>query len=61
LTPRNVNDCRQSITDIGRNKNCLSYLLTQIEIVEPKAIIALGPTAVRRILGDDPMRRMWDM
>jgi len=37
---------------------CLPYLRAQVEIVRPKAIIALGRTAVDGLLGPDPGRRM---
>lgn len=37
---------------------CLPYLKAQIEIVQPKVIIALGNTAVTGLLGPDPNRRM---
>lgn len=40
---------------------CLPYLLAQIEIVQPKVIIALGATAVSGLLGHDPTRRMRDV
>ncbi len=37
---------------------CLPYLKAQIEIVQPKVIVALGMTAVKGLLGDDPSRKM---
>ena len=37
---------------------CLPYLKAQIEIVQPKVIVALGNTAVTGLLGPDPNRRM---
>lgn len=37
---------------------CLPYLRAQIEIVQPKIIIALGKTAVDGLLGFDAKRRM---
>lgn len=37
---------------------CLPYLRAQIEIVQPKVIVALGMTAVNGLLGADPKRRM---
>jgi DNA polymerase len=40
---------------------CLPYLRAQVQIVQPKAIIALGATAVRGLLGPDPNRRMGDV
>jgi DNA polymerase len=40
---------------------CLPYLRAQIGIVEPKAIIALGLTAVNGLLGYDQTRRMRDV
>jgi DNA polymerase len=40
---------------------CLPYLLAQIEIVQPKVIVALGATAVSGLLGHDPTRRMHDV
>lgn len=39
-------------------KFCLPYLKAQIEIVQPKVIVALGNTAVAGLLGPDPDRRM---
>ncbi|MDR1232896.1 MAG: uracil-DNA glycosylase [Puniceicoccales bacterium] len=40
---------------------CLPYLLAQIEIVQPKVIVALGATAVSGLLGHDSTRRMRDV
>ena len=40
---------------------CLPYLKAQIEIVQPQVIVALGMTAVKGLLGDDPTRRMGKM
>ena len=37
---------------------CLPYLRAQIEVVQPKVIVALGMTAVNGLLGPDPARRM---
>ncbi len=37
---------------------CLPFLRAQLEIVQPKVIIALGATAVNGLLGPDPKRRM---
>ncbi len=37
---------------------CLPYLRAQIEVVQPKVIVALGMTAVNGLLGPDPQRRM---
>jgi DNA polymerase len=37
---------------------CLPYLRAQVQIVEPKVIIALGATAVHGLLGPDPKRRI---
>lgn len=37
---------------------CLPYLLGQLEIVKPKAIVALGLTAANGLLGYDPDRRL---
>ena len=37
---------------------CLPYLKAQIEIVQPKVIIALGNTAVNGLLGPDPNRKL---
>ena len=37
---------------------CLPYLEAQIEIVQPKVIVALGNTAVNGLLGPDPKRKM---
>ena len=43
--------------------NCLPYLLRQIELVRPRAIVALGATAVRGLLGVENsisrMRGQW--
>lgn len=55
-------------TDVGNRpptqeemECCLPYLLAQIDIVQPKAIVALGATAVNGLLGKDPSRRMHDI
>ena len=37
---------------------CLPYLKAQIEIVQPKVIVALGNTAVNGLLGPDPKRKL---
>ena len=37
---------------------CLPYLKAQIDIIQPKVLIALGNTAVTGLLGEDPKRRM---
>lgn len=37
---------------------CLPYLRAQIEVVQPKVIVALGMTAVNGLLGPDPRRRL---
>lgn len=37
---------------------CMPYLKAQIEIVQPKAIVALGNTAVTGFLGPDPKRKL---
>ena len=37
---------------------CLPYLKAQVQIVQPRVIIALGKTAVDGLLGPDPKRRM---
>lgn len=37
---------------------CLPYLQAQIEVVQPKVVVALGMTAVNGLLGPDPGRRM---
>ena len=37
---------------------CLPYLKAQIEIVQPKVIVALGNTAVTGLLGPDPKRKL---
>ncbi len=39
---------------------CLPYLIGQVNIVKPKAIVALGATAVSGLLGYDSQRRMRD-
>jgi DNA polymerase len=40
---------------------CLPYLLAQIEIVQPKVIVALGATAAKGLLGDDNFGSMRDI
>lgn len=52
-------------TEIGNRKPtqqemnfCLPYLRAQIEIVQPKVIVALGATAVDGLLGPDNKRRL---
>ena len=40
---------------------CLPYLKAQIEIVQPKVIVALGNTAVTGLLGPDPQRKLSQM
>jgi DNA polymerase len=37
---------------------CLPYLRAQIEVVQPKVLVALGNTAVSGLLGPDQSRRM---
>lgn len=37
---------------------CLPYLRAQIQIVQPKVIVALGNTTITGLLGPDPDRRM---
>lgn len=37
---------------------CLPYLKAQVQVVQPKLIVALGMTAVNGLLGPDPQRRM---
>ncbi len=37
---------------------CLPYLRAQIEVVQPKVVVALGNTAVTGLLGPDPQRRL---
>ncbi|WP_041745623.1 uracil-DNA glycosylase [Coraliomargarita akajimensis] len=37
---------------------CLPYLKAQLEIIQPKVIVALGNTAVSGLLGQDPNRRL---
>ncbi len=37
---------------------CLPYLRAQIEIVQPRILVALGATAVNGLLGPDPKRTM---
>ncbi|MDR2628681.1 MAG: uracil-DNA glycosylase [Puniceicoccales bacterium] len=37
---------------------CLPYLIEQVEIVQPKVIVALGATAVSSLLGYDRNRKM---
>jgi DNA polymerase len=55
-------------TDTGNrapNRNeiefCLPYLRAQIEIVQPKVIVALGNTAVAGLFGPDPKRKLQDV
>jgi len=43
---------------IDEMRFCLPYLRAQIEIVQPKVIVALGNTAVSGLLGADPDRKM---
>jgi len=40
---------------------CLPYLRAQLEIVQPKVIVALGKTATDGLLGPDPQRRLGQM
>jgi DNA polymerase len=40
---------------------CLPYLRAQVQIVEPKVVVALGATAVHGLLGPDPKRRLGDV
>jgi uracil-DNA glycosylase len=40
---------------------CLPYLLAQLEIVQPKVIVALGNTAVSGLFGPDAKRKMRDL
>ncbi len=40
---------------------CLPYLRAQIEIVQPKVIVALGKTAVDGLLGMDAKRKLGDV
>lgn len=40
---------------------CLPYLKTQVAIIKPKVIVALGATAVNGLLGLDNKRRMGDI
>ena len=37
---------------------CLPYLRAQLELVQPKVVVALGNTAVNGLLGHDPKRRI---
>jgi DNA polymerase len=37
---------------------CLPYLIEQVEIIQPKVIVALGATAVSGLLGYDKSRKM---
>ena len=36
----------------GEMKTCLPYLLAQLDIIQPKVIVALGATAVEGLLGE---------
>ena len=38
--------------------NFAAYIKAQIEIVQPKVIVALGNTAVTGLLGHDPKRKL---
>ncbi|MAE53312.1 MAG: uracil-DNA glycosylase [Opitutae bacterium] len=40
---------------------CLPYLRAQVEIVQPKVLVALGKTATDGLLGVDPQRRLGQM
>lgn len=40
---------------------CLPYLRAQVEVVQPKVIVALGATAVNGLLGPNKKRRMGDV
>lgn len=40
---------------------CLPYLRAQLEVVQPKVIVALGKTATDGLLGHDPNRRLGQM
>ena len=44
--------------DMDEMAYCLPYLKAQIEIVKPRVVVALGMTAVKGLLGDDPSRKM---
>lgn len=62
----NVLKCRppQNRTPLPEEvTNCLPYLLSQIELIKPKVIVALGATAVRALLdvqlGITKMRGHW--
>ena len=39
-------------------KYCLPFLLGQLDIIQPEAIVALGKTAMDGLMGRDPKRRM---
>ncbi|MFI3290589.1 MAG: uracil-DNA glycosylase [Opitutales bacterium] len=40
---------------------CLPYLNAQIDIIQPKIIVALGATATTGLLGADPKRKLLDI
>ena len=40
---------------------CIPFLKAQVNVVKPKAIVALGATAVTGLLGADPDRKMGDV
>lgn len=40
---------------------CLPYLKAQIDIVSPEIVVALGMTAVKGLLGDDPSLKMFKL
>ncbi len=62
----NIMNWRPETPSMARNRPptaeemafCLPYLRAQIEIVQPKILVALGATAVTGLLGPDPNRRM---
>ena len=40
---------------------CLPYLCAQLQIIQPKVVVALGKTATDGLLGYDPQRRLGQM
>lgn len=62
----NVLKCRppdNRVPDPAEVANCLPYLIEQIELIQPKAMVALGATAVKALLdvqlGITKMRGTW--
>jgi DNA polymerase len=56
--PTAVGNRRLTQKEIEFSRSCL---FAEIEIVQPKVIVALGAIAVSGILGHDPARRILDV